>query len=355
MHIFTFNNFAKIVIKRFLKKQSDTCVLIYGRPRTGKTTLGFRLLIPYLHYMRKLAREGTVKWNPPQQWRLIFKRYFAMSAGDMIKMVKKNEEGSIVFVDEGLDLLSWHHQMEKEQQDLIELLMKTGKKGIFTIIITPSLSLFTKSMLSRFHYMFIIWDEPSEKGNYAHLLRNYKSPVLAEKNPFGLKKVIDVMLKYPDRFEDDVDRVFSMFYNRYNYIGMVKFKPIKKELYDLYEHCVKEPLIMQMRKKKGYVTMEDYERLKYAFETILWNLWKRDGKTFTQISSLLTDKFGKCLLSAASVSKYIRRMEAREVGMKFTLDEGEKEEKEEDTRDLKLGEELEGALDGEEKIEDESE
>ncbi|RKZ28634.1 hypothetical protein DRQ26_00675 [bacterium] len=307
----SFNNFAKLIYLRQKKKDADTFIILYGLPRSGKTTLGFRILIPYIKLMRKLHREGEVKWKPEVKWSHHFKKYFAGDSEDMNRKVKNNPPGSYVFIDEGVDVVSWMELMTREQRELMELIQKTGKRHMLTILITPSLGLLTKYILSRAHYMFIIIDEPSEDGNTAFVLRNYKNPFLAEEQPFGLKNIQKDLKKSP--FIAMNKKSFSRYMiDRTRVVAAVKFKSINPKIYNLYDKLVKEPSIMRTKKRKKMVSYAQYHKIKYAFDTILYNLYFRDGKSIAQINRLLTDKFGYSLTSRETIQRYINKISALE-------------------------------------------
>jgi len=123
--IWTFPNFAKVIYRRQKEKDADTFIIIYGLPRSGKTTLGFNILIPYIKLMRRMYKEGNVEWNPENRWSQHFKRYFATDSEDMNKKVKNNPPGSYVFIDEGIDVVSWMELMTRDQRELMELIQKT--------------------------------------------------------------------------------------------------------------------------------------------------------------------------------------------------------------------------------------
>ena len=317
-NILTPKFFAHLALTRYIEKKKDTFIIIYGKPRTGKTNLGFNFLINYLKLSRKAYKKGLIPFKPPNSWRQIFKRYFTDSAEDMSKKIKHNEEASPVFLDEGQDVLSWHDVLTKEQQDLIELLMKTGKKGNFTILITPQLSLLTKGILARAHYMFIIPHEFRDtKWNSALVLRNYDNPILAEQNPFGIYPIIKKVVKKAGAYSD-IDKFINLIVKQNTYKGVCPFHFINPKLYDLYDKIVKEPIIMnEKRRKRRYVTRQTYDKLKYMFDNLLYNLNKRDGKTLAQIESLLTDKFGQVLLTRRTIGKYINIIESLQVKPNF--------------------------------------
>jgi len=320
---FSFKNFAKLIYQRQVKKDADTFIIIYGIPRTGKTTLGFNILIPYIKLMKKLHKEGKTTWQPEKRWSDIMKKYFASSSGDMNKKAKNNPDGSFTFIDEGADVVSWMDLMTSEQKELLQLIQKTGKKHMLTILITPSLGLLTKYILARAHYMFILLDEPKENGNRAYLLRNYKVPFLAEKQPFGLNKIIKDLEKNPylaqnlDRYMIDKTRL----------VAVARFRKINDKLYSLYDKLVKEPSIMSEKKRVRSIPIIQYQKIKYILDTLLWRLYTNDEKSIAQIERLMTDKFGMRLASRSTIKNWIDKIMALDVKPKFSKENAIKVEK----------------------------
>lgn len=339
---FSFGNFARIIIKRQKEKEADTFIIIYGQPRTGKTNLGFNILIPFLIFKRRLFRLGKDSWEVPKTWKRLLKEFFSTGAEDMTQKIKGNPDGSFEFVDEGIDVVSWHHQMEKEQQDLVDLLQKSGKKKILTILITPNMGLLTKAILARARYLFIIIDEPSKGTNYALLFKNYDNPILAENYPFGLKDMIKDLLKKPKLGEKRVFENYVLGKDRF--VGKVSFKKIDQKLYNLYEKIVKDPSIMATRKKGMRISYSRFIKLQYAFDTLIYNLAKRDGKSISQIKTLLIDKFGFQLVSPELIRDHLSKTSVLEkrphIDDSKEVLNGEEKEIIDTSQDIELEEEI---------------
>lgn len=303
----TFKNFARLVFARQVKKQADTFVIIYGLPRTGKTTLGFHLAMAYIDVMKEMYKKGKSTWEVPSRWSQIFRNYFATSCLDMIEKLKNNPKGSFVFIDEGLDLVSWHERLTTEQKDLIELIQKTGSKLIFTILITPSISLLTKEILARAHYLFIIPTEPDGEKNTAYIFKNYTIPFMAEKHPFALEGILRDLEKNP-YLGSDINTFLSYLRDRRRLVGVITFRKIDEKIYNLYEKMIKEPSIMRERQRRRMVSYSKFFKTKYMLETILFNLYTKDNKSIAQLRRLLIDKFGNELASPETIKNAIDRL-----------------------------------------------
>ena len=310
-NVFSIKNFVKRIIWRQNNKNADTFIIIYGPRRSGKTTLGFQILIAYLQAMRREFANKKSSWNVPRSWKKLFKEYFAGDAEDMIRKIKNNPEKSFTFVDEGDDVLSWQHAMEKEQKDLNELILKAGKKKMLTILLVPSISLLQKTQLSNAHYLFIVPDEPRKGKNVAYLFKNHKNPLLREKVPFGLKNIEQDVLK--NKRLSSNEAFCHYLTKRDRFITRFFYRAIDQRIYDLYDALVKDPLIMRDRQKRRMVSYSRFNRLQYALDTILHNLYVHDDKNVSQIERLLRDKFGSVLVSRTVIKNHIDKMSVLQV------------------------------------------
>jgi len=334
---------SKIACKRQVAKNADTFIIIYALPRTGKTTLAFWILFYYLLLKRKLYELGKSKWNPENSWKELFVKYFAGSSSEMGEKLKSNPEESFVFVDEGLDVVSWHSRLTNEQKDLLELIQKTGKRKDLILLVTPSLRLLTSEILARAHYMFIIPNEP-DKDNIAFLFKNYTVPFLAERHPFGLDEIEKGLEKHPVIAMEPTLFV-KYLVSKQRLIGVVKFKEIDQTLYNLYDKLIKEPSIMREKKRGKKVSARKYAKVVYRLGTVLHNLVKKEGRNAHQLSeTLLVDKFGTKLLTSNWTRKLIADIEEIEdESQVYSLyDEEAKQEiqKAEEIADISLDETL---------------
>jgi len=302
-----FNNFARLVLKRGIEKRADTFIILYGIPRSGKTTLGFNIIKPYIKLMKELSKENPDLWSPPARWSKLLKDYFALSIEDMNKKIKNNPDYSLCFIDEGDDVFSWFDLMKKEQKELLKLIQKTGDKHLLTVLITPNLGILTKYILARATYMFIVIDEPTPQGNVAYVLKNYTNPFLAEDRPFGLKGIQKALKKNP-KMAENKNAFRKYIIDRGRVVGIVNFNKIDQKLYSLYDKLVKKPSIQNSNQKSNMVSYSRYHKKDYALKTILYNLYTKDNKSVAQITRLLKDKFGYNLSSRTTVQKWINQI-----------------------------------------------
>lgn len=311
---FNIYNFVKIVIKRQIEKNAGTNVFIYGATRTGKTTLGFRILIIYLTMMKELHKKGLSDWKVPKSWKTLFNNFFALNCADMMEKLKKNPDRSFEFVDEGDDLYSWTGQLEREQRELTKVLLKSGFKRLLNITVVPSMALLSKSILSQGHYLFIIPREPDikDKSNYAFVFRNFENPILREKNPFGffsIEKVVSKQKIYAKR-----ENFESLLKRSPCYVTTVKFKPINSRIYDLYERIVKSPLFTgNLDNKHDVVSYARFKKLEYMFNTLLHNLFTKEDFSVARIEKNFIDKFGDCINTKARIQRALNIMAGLEI------------------------------------------
>lgn len=360
-HIFSFPNFVeRIVLRRQVMKDADTFIIIYGLPRTGKTTLGFQILLAYIDLMKKIFNQGyRPEWMPkdydinklwnPNQIRCpecnnkdrtkmivvsnfikgckgcgyrgdhktfvgdrvlmsdIFNNYFSADSSQMSDKIRHNPPGSPNFLDEGIDVMSWTEMMSLEQRSLMKLIQKTGVLHMPTILVVPSFKLLNKTILARSHYLFMVIDEPTPKGNLCYIFRNHTNPILAEEQPFGLYDIIND-IKKKSYIAQDKKKLGNYFHNRQCFYLTAKYRAIDPKIYELYNKLVKEPLLNASNTKKKYVSYPKFEKVKFMLNTLLYNLYHVDGKSYAQIQRLIIDKFGEELASANTLKSYITHM-----------------------------------------------
>jgi hypothetical protein len=314
--------FIDVVEGRQEQKDADTFVVIYANPRTGKTTLGFHLIMEYIK--RKREKKGT--WKPEATWEELFKKYFTDSAEDMNKKIIANPDESMCFVDEGLDVASHFDQMGREQRELVILLQKTGKKKDFTILITTSIKLLTKSILARAEYLFILVDEPDvvTKTNKAYLLQNWGSPFLREGNPFDIYALMKKFTKHPNLAASKNMLIHNFQVSRC-YRGIIEFGAIDRKLYELYDKIVKEPSIMNPRRRSA---MFRYEKLSNAFNCLIYNLIYKEKYKLADVHRLTFDRFGDQVMTYQALK---RRLMGKDIpGSDDNLPEAGQTESEED-------------------------
>lgn len=282
--------FVDVVEGRQKQKDADTFVVIYANPRTGKTTLGFHIISEYI----KRKREKRDSWIPEATWEELFKKYFTDSAEDMNKKILANPEESLCFVDEGLDVASHFDQMGREQRELIILLQKTGKRKNLMILLTTSIKLLTKAILARAEYLFILVDEPDvkTKTNKAYLMQNWGSPFLRESNPFDIYALMKKFTKHPNLAASKNMLVHNFQVSRC-FRGIIEFGPMEPKLYELYDRIVKEPAIMNPRRRS---MMFRYEKMNKVLNCLLINLLHKNYK-LAEIHRLTFDEFGDQTIS----------------------------------------------------------
>lgn len=301
-HITLFQ-FVRIILKEKEKYKRDCFVIIYGRTRTGKTTIGLKML-QYQWLLQKNKNLKTIKGlgkqrlPPMNWWKNTFKRNFAISSFDATEKIRNMPYDESIFIDEGIDIASWHEQMTREQSSFIHLLQKTGEKRLLTIFITPSYSLLTKAILQRAHYLLIIPEEHDEFGNYVYLYKNYKDPIRAEKNPFDLNYLfakIEKLKMLPD------ERVYG---SSNRLIGGFRFNWINEKVYECYREEIKLPQLTEIRRSLS-VPITRYIKVKYQLETLLSNLRKLDEKNYRMLERLTVTKFGEHLFTDQAIKKLI--------------------------------------------------
>jgi len=312
----TLPSFTRLAITEKNKYNRDCVIIIYGRPRSGKTTIGLHILSEYFKKLHNWKGDGF--FNSKKIWGEAFDNNFATSSQEAKNMFKDFSYDDFVFVDEGIDVASYHQQMTREQSNFFQLLQKTGEKRLLTIFITPSYKLLTKDILRRAHYMFVINRNPrvrKEKGeskatgNEALLYRNFEDPIRAEANPFGLNELFKKASK------NKMMPLKHLYYKSRCMVGKMRFRWIDKDIYELYRKKIKIPQINKSY-SRGSVSRKKYNKLRYRLLTLLNNLYKKHTDNYSKISRLCYDKWGNKLASPQTIKKLIEQYQALEEPLK---------------------------------------
>jgi len=334
-------DFAKIPIIRQRESEADTFIIIYGARRTGKSTLGLKILKEYILYKKKLyakieemQEQGMelskkwqryvqlYNWKPPARWKPLFEKHFATSTSEMAEQILKLPKGSFCFVDEGIDIASWQDMMKTEQKELMQNVLKAGERGLLTIFITPSLKLLRKEILAEAQY-FIIIPRPHRRGvGEALVLRNYDNSILREYKPFGVADLINNLTKWK---RISHERFIAKIKALPTYTGYFKYGRMDERVYELYRVMVKEPAMLLQKKETKYISKLKYDKILYALQTVLYNLYVRAGYSPKQIESLFIDKWGNKLWGISRIKTAIEKISTMAEEPDFTREDVDRE------------------------------
>ena len=138
-------------VKRIIKKNWDCVILIDGKERAGKSTLGFTCAW-YLS-------DGTITIEN-----------LAKDTDDAIKKIETLPDKSILMIDEGSLSFSSKDAMRNEQKKIMKILDVVGQKNLTIIIILPSFFELAKAIAvrrSRF-LLHVYTDEELMRGRFAY-------------------------------------------------------------------------------------------------------------------------------------------------------------------------------------------
>jgi len=282
-------------------QKRDEVVIIYGKPRAGKSSLGLRLVNIWIKFQYPEYRE-IYKFSDAVKncklWEKIFKKNFVGSAEEAIDKLGEFETGDLLFIDEGVDVARSDKMFTQEQSNLLSLLQKVGNKRLFIIIITPSYKMFTKRFLARAHHMFLIPTMPQGNGNVTLLYKNHEFPPYAEARPFDLVDIFHEAEKvrpYSEEF------LWLKLTRSDCYIGDIKYTWIDEKIYKRYEKIVKEPNLLRITYQYT-PTYRNYIKYKYILGNLLWRLRKNAPRTAI-VRDLGYDKYGNKLLTENMIKK----------------------------------------------------
>jgi len=138
-------------VKKIISKNWDAVILIDGKERSGKSTLGF-VCAWYLS-------DGKVTINN-----------ISKDTEDAIRKIETLPDKSILFVDEGSMSFSSKDAMRREQRKIMKILDVVGQKNLCIIIILPSFFDLLKPIATRRarFLLHVYTDEELNRGRFSY-------------------------------------------------------------------------------------------------------------------------------------------------------------------------------------------
>jgi hypothetical protein len=138
-------------VKKIISKNWDAVILIDGKERSGKSTLGFACAW-YLS-------EGKITIDN-----------ISKDTEDAIRKIEMLPDKSILFVDEGSMSFSSKDAMRREQRKIMKILDVVGQKNLCIIIILPSFFDLTKAIATRRarFLLHVYTDEELNRGRFSY-------------------------------------------------------------------------------------------------------------------------------------------------------------------------------------------
>lgn len=144
-------------IKKIQKKNWDCVILIDGKERSGKSTLGLTIGA----YLQKSFSIGNV----------------ASDTADAKKKAATLRKGSVLLIDEGSLVFNSKDSMAKEQRQLLKIMDVIGQKNMVFIIILPAIFDLNKTIAvrrSRF-LLHVYTDKRLNRGRFCYFGENKKA------------------------------------------------------------------------------------------------------------------------------------------------------------------------------------
>lgn len=306
------SNFIDIVTMRQTIKNQDTFILLHGVAGSGKSTLCLHLIAKYIKKKKKEFKEGKITWEPESHLSRHFRKYVASDPLEADEKIEELPAGSYLWVDEGTDTASWMDMMSKNQKEYMKTLQKSRDKKLFYLKNVPNMKLMNKNILQRSHYLLLMMGEHDGKSNTVYVFRNYDNSILRDSIPFGYKNIENDLLKNP-YIDDNKTKLHNYLIRQPCCIAFFTFRAVNPKIYNLYDKLIKQPNMFKKAKKKKDIPYATYHKTKYAFDTLMYNLYNHDDKTLAQVQNLLTDKFGRALTSITSIRAWINKMAMMDV------------------------------------------
>lgn len=138
-------------ILKLQKKNWDSCFIIVGRERSGKSTLSF-ICGQYL------TRMGLTMDN------------ICNTSEEALEKIKRLPNGSVIILDEAHLMFSSRETMTREQRQLTKVMMIMGQKNMTLILVSPVFFDLAKYIaVDRSNFLIRVYRTPQlSRGNFAY-------------------------------------------------------------------------------------------------------------------------------------------------------------------------------------------
>lgn len=315
---YSFRWLAEQIILR-QKHEKDMIVIVSGDRRMGKSTWALKLVRQYIIQRRK--KQDGFKWSWKSNFPLSRTHAQELAAGVYM---------SFIVYDEGGDQFYRQETTKKAQRDLIKFMNKCGAKKNLTIIIWPDVFTLDPKILNMAQLLVLV---PYRAGNtcaWAFLYGRSNNPLNYDK--FGIEKIRKKLLsptkghakvhipsmggkttviKKGKEVEVEYPKdLFKFLRTIPTFMKSHKFGPLEKDFEAKYIKHVKEPQLMA-HADDDYVNVVQYRKLELQYNTLLYNLFVRDDKSYAQLERLhISPVDGTHLRSTSAIKRGIESVKA---------------------------------------------
>jgi hypothetical protein len=338
-HRFTFDYLAEQIVYR-QKHGKDTIIVVAGERRAGKSNWQLKALRAYIK--KRHAADPNFTWS--------WKKNFPGSRKEAYDYVTGPDiEGFLAF-DEGGDEFYTQETLKRAQRELIKIMNKCGSKCHLMIIVWPDIYTLDKKVVNMAHILVFVPYRFEDVCSFAFAYGRNANPLTYDK--FGIEKIrkrlegsgksglntfmpnmdgtITVKMK-PQRIAEMLKNdtkakqigkdtiavpyprhLFKFLWSLPTFMLMHRYGPVDKRFEDAYIKNVKDPNMDKKKDDDNMVPSMVYNRLKNQYETLLYNLYVKDAKSFAQLERLsISPETGDHLKSIEGIKRAIESVKAK--------------------------------------------
>lgn len=317
---FLFKGLAKAIIRR-QQNEKDTIIAVIGERGNGKSNWSLKLIKSFIKLKKEEDKNYSWSW----------KDNFPLTPSQAPKQIEKIPDYSFAVVDEAADFAFKGDANTLRMKNLIKFFNKSRKKCLLTLWVLPDVYQLSLKILNMCNMVVIVPYRYRQICSAAFILM--RSPNALSRDKFGLEKLNrylesrrsnplihsstlthTVKIRHKNEFID-VPYPFHLF-NYYKsltgFVHMHWFKRVDKVFEKAYIKNVKEKQLLAHETEERYVRKDYYEKIKKAYETVLFRLHEKQGLSYQQIANLHMDERGEYLVSKEIIARKIIKMRAHE-------------------------------------------
>lgn len=316
---FSFGNLAAHIAQR-QEMQKDTIIAICGDRGQGKSNWMLKLILAFIRYMRSQGHE--IEWS--------WEKNFAKTPAEAPKKAAALPDRSFIVMDEAADVAYRGDANTIKTKNLVKFFNKSREKLLLTIWVLPDIYQMNPKILNMCIMMVIVPYRYRNVCSSAFIIG--RSPNALTQDKFGLERIkrvlnsrrmspavhsatLDGIAKITrdgEKMEIPYPKQLFRFYKslpgfKYNHW----FSRASATFEDRYKRHVKSKQLMAHETTEKYVRKVFYDRSKKRYETVLYNLYQKQGLTYQQILNLHVDENNEPLVRKEYIASRISAARVR--------------------------------------------
>jgi hypothetical protein len=251
---------------------------------------------------------------------------FAKTRQMAIEIISEIEDKSFIVSDEAGDIAYRGDTIKARQKNLIKLMVKSGTKGLLTIIVTSDYFLLDPKLLNMCLFLVAVPYRYEFESAFAFIYGRNPNPFIYDK--FGVERIKSMFLRKKSPAKSQVPtmkkmpilkkgkkieipyphELFKFMKSIPTFLTMVRFGRVSQVFEESYKKHVKNKyqLLSHMEDADEFVNIIEFKKLESKYRHLIYNLKVSQGLSVAQIERLHIDPAtGNYLSTRESINRIL--------------------------------------------------